>query len=302
MEKLFRCEGLTKKIGEYMLDDISFEIEPGMILGIIGINGSGKTTLIRTLTGSYRLDQSPEDKGEMWIGDKHFRKDQKEYRKSIAFIMQDIPFSKNLYSKQVGELYGPYYDGYDQEKYFRLLDEYKVPEKNFISDMSAGQQIRLQLAFAMSHDAELYILDEPVGNIDPDFRDSFYGLLREITADEAKSVILSSHLVTELENIADSLLWIGQKEKKGYVRFLGTIDDLRESYRIVEAEPELVEKLPSDMIVGSSVRESHKEVMIYLPDGKDFRTRLGEELYSACRHADLQEIMYYVEKNRKETP
>ena len=80
---MFKCEHLTKKLGEYTLNDISFEIEPGMVLGVIGINGSGKTTLLRSLLGSYRLDIEPEDGGEIFLDGKHFRKDIKEWLKSL---------------------------------------------------------------------------------------------------------------------------------------------------------------------------------------------------------------------------
>lgn len=299
MSILFRCDGVTKNIGDFKLENISFDLEPGMILGIIGINGSGKTTLIRTITGSYRLNQNTEDKGEIWINNLHFRNDQKDYRKKIAFIMQELPFSGNLYSKQVGELYGPYYDGYDHNKYLSLLNKYKIPDKVFLSNLSVGQKIRLQLAFMLSYDAELFILDEPVGNLDPDFRDVFYELLRDITAEEKKSVIISSHLVSELEHIADKLLWIGKKENVGYNRYFGTLDDLRESYRIFDGEPELIEQIDKGMVIGSFIRETHREAMLYLKDRCGFKEKLGTDAYNSCRYADLQEIMYYVEKISK---
>ena len=99
---VFKCEHLTKKLDKYTLKDISFEIEPGTILGLIGINGSGKTTLLRCLLGSYRLDISPEDAGDIWLGDMHFMKNMREYKGSLAYILQDCPFNMNMRTYEVG--------------------------------------------------------------------------------------------------------------------------------------------------------------------------------------------------------
>ena len=128
---LFKCEHLNKTIGTYKLNDINFELEPGMVLGLIGVNGSGKTTLLRSIMGSYRLDEDPSDSGQLWINDKHFQTDMKEYRSSIAYVLQESPFSRYMTVKEIGETYGHYYNGFDMGKYLKLLKEYDVPEKKW---------------------------------------------------------------------------------------------------------------------------------------------------------------------------
>jgi len=294
---LLKCEHLTKKLGQYQLKDVSFTLEKGMILGVIGINGCGKTTLLRSILGSYRLDQSPEDAGELWIGDWHHKTQVKEYKGSMAYVLQECPFSEFMHPFEVGEKYGPFYQGFDLKKFKDLVKKYEVPEKKMISELSKGQVLRLQLAFAQSYPARLYVFDEPVGNLDVEFRDGFYETVRELVSNEESSVILSSHLVTELEGIADELLWLGKKDDEGYVRYHGTTDELRDGYRILSAE-DGEEAIPPEMIRGKRIRESHKEWLLQATDG-DFAGRLPKEMAGNLRYPDLQEIMYFVEKEEE---
>lgn len=295
---LFRCERLTKNLGEYKLKDVSFSLEPGRVLGVIGINGCGKTTLLRTILGSYRLDREG-DLGELEIDKLHFRRDVKAYKESVAYVLQSTPFSEFMHPVEIGERYGHFYPGFDLKKYKELLGEYKVPVKEMISQLSKGQALRMQLAFALSYPAKLYVFDEPVGNLDVEFRDTFYGIVRELTASEQCSVILSSHLVTELEHVADEILWIGKENEEGFVRFTGTMDDLKNRYRLLSVDDETAKAIPAEMIRGKRLRENHKDYLIYQEDGDFTKERPGalpKELWEGLRFPDLQEIMYFVEK------
>lgn len=291
---LLKCEHLNKTIGNYKLNDIDFELEPGMVMGLIGVNGSGKTTLLRSILGSYCLDEDPADSGELWINNMHFQRDIKEYRASIAYVLQESPFSRYMTVKEIGETYGRYYKGFDMEKYLKLIKEYEVPEKKWYDWLSKGQKIRVQLAFALSYPAILYVMDEPVGNLDVEFRDIFYDTVRDLTAKEDCSVILSSHLVTELEHIADNLLWLSKKEDQGYERYFGSIDDLKNRYRILSTTNENIASVPKEMMIGEKIRSSHNEYMLYSETG-DF-DKLPDALKDSVRYPELQEIMYYSEK------
>ena len=301
MEAFLECRGITKHLTDYTIRDLSFCLNRGEILGLVGVNGCGKTTLLRILLGSYRLDCNPGDNGEIVLAGKHFIRDRKEYRKRIAYVMTDNPFGSAYTAEQIGLLYGPYYEGFDAEKYRAKLEQYGVPYKTPLRKMSTGRGIRLQLAFAESYDAELYIMDEPCGNLDPEFRNAFYDELRMLVADEQKAVILSSHLVTELENIADRLVWMRRKGKEGTMRMEGTVDEIRESYRMVMGSAEEIARIPKEIVVGQRIRENHCEALVRRPEtGRSSGGRLSEELPGTCRCADLQEIMYYAEKGDAE--
>ncbi|MBQ5934296.1 MAG: ABC transporter ATP-binding protein [Lachnospiraceae bacterium] len=294
---LLKCEHLNKTIGNYKLNDIDFELEPGMVLGLIGINGAGKTTLLRSILGSYRLDEVPDDSGDIWINDKHFSKDMKEYRSFIAYVLQESPFSRYMTVKEIGETYGYYYKGFDLKKYLGLIKEYEVPEKKWYDWLSKGQKIRVQLAFALSYPALLYVMDEPVGNLDVEFRDIFYDTVRDLTANENCSVIISSHLVTELEHISDDLLWLSKKDNEGYARYSGNIDDLKNKYRLLSTADESAADIPKEMIIGAKLKTSHNEYMLY-DDNGNFDS-VPSVLQDALRYPELQVVMYYTEKGYK---
>ena len=306
----FRCEHLTKNLGEYQLKDVNFTLEPGLVLGVIGINGSGKTTLLRSILGSYRLDQSPEDGGELWLEDKHYRKDTKAYRQNIAYVLQSNPYSDFMHPVEIGEQYGHFYPGFDLNQYKELLEKYEVPRKKMITELSKGQKLRIQLAFAQSYPAKLYVFDEPVGNLDVEFRDTFYDAVRELAAKDC-CIILSSHLVTELEHVADKILWIGKEKEVGFVRFFGSLDELRDSYRLLSVDEEIAKRIPTEMICGQRLRENHKEFLLGARKHGADMTReasdnqqanlfddkaLPAELREHLRYPDLQEIMYFVER------
>ena len=196
-------------------------------------------------------------------------------------------------------MYGYFYRGFDQNKYKELLKKYEIPNGQTIAVFSEGQKMRMQFAFAQSYEAKLYIMDEPVGNLDVEFRDSVYDMIRELTAGEEKAVILSSHLVTELERIADKLLWIRKKGDASRVSYLGSMDDLKEQYRLLSTglDKEGLKKagISEEMIAGYRLRSSHNEYLLWDSKGK-IEKSLSAELVKDIRYADLNEIMYYVEK------
>lgn len=300
----FKCNNLTKKMDKFVLRNVSFEIEPGMVLGLVGVNGSGKTTLIHTLlgAGSHRLTDSM-DEGEFSIYGYHFMRDVKEYKKRIAYILSEPPFISTMYPAEIGELYGYYYDTFDHDKYKKLLDDYDIPKNNNLEKLSTGQLLKLQLAFALSYDAALYVMDEPTGNLDVDFRDEFYEIIRGLSAD-GKMILLSSHMITELETVADKVLWITRQDYESNVFFNGTLDELLEEYRMVEADRELLAKLPEKYVVGSKFADSHSEALVKYGNEEEDENNIlsfSKEEGVNVRYADLSEIMYYVEKNKGAT-
>ncbi|MCR5835762.1 MAG: ABC transporter ATP-binding protein [Lachnospiraceae bacterium] len=304
---LISCKNLTKKHGDFKLNDINFNLEPGYILGVIGKNGAGKTTLLRSILGSYRID-TKESGGQISISGKDSVKDLIEYRNQIGFILQDNPFAVGMVTAlEIAEVYGRYYEKFDMKLYKELLEEYKVPymkiktakngrtakTQKTLSDLSTGEQIRVQLAFARACHPKLYVFDEATGNLDVEFREKLYRDIRELTATGECSVIYATHLVEEMEEFADYVLWIRKKENEGYVHYYGTIDELKDEYRIVEADMNVINQIPKEFIVGVKSGENHHEVLI-----RAGFAELGEEVKATMRYPDIKEIMYYVEKGK----
>ena len=152
----------------------------------------------------------------------------------------------------------------------------------------------------------MYFFDEPTGNLDAQFREVFYKYIREIVASGDKSVIYASHLVEEMEEFADYILWLKNEEESGKVKFYGDIDTLRNSYLLVEATEAVLDKIPKEIIVGGRKRENHSEMLIRVSDENNNRgkatkeqendKKISEEIKNNSRYASLKEIMYYEEK------
>lgn len=327
MSALLSCKNLSKKRDHFMLDGISFDIEPGYIMGVIGRNGCGKTTLLQTLMGSLRLDWEKDrikeidrTRTDIRMDGISILEDIRAYKSQFAYVLNDTPFPKGKSALEIGRIFGAYYDSFDQEQYQIYLKDFEVPHRQALVKLSAGQKIRQQLAFALSYDAKVYFFDEPTGSLDVEFRDMFYQEIRKIVAEGNKSVVYASHLVEEMEEFADYLLWMRKPEddsNRGTQQYFGTIESLRSRYRIVDA---VSDRIPREWIVGGRKTEYSQELLVCLPendgvdalvpmDGKreegfgtpkkreqENKNGLIQEITSQGRCADLREIMYYVEK------
>lgn len=299
MNPIFSCRHITQELEHFKLADITFALDAGCILGVIGKNGSGKTTLLRTLMGIQSTQ------GDAKILGYSLQKDEKEYKKRIAYVLNESPFRMNVNAVTNGRLFGRYYDSFNLERYEDLLQQYGIIEhleklqyvchgkKNIqaLNRLSQGQQIRQQLAFALSYDASVYFMDEPTGNLDVEFRDTFYEEIRKLVSDERKSVIYASHLVEEMENFADYILWLREQNGVSRIYFYGTVDELRDRYRIIEAEDEVLRDIPAERILGGRKETNHNEWLI---DVEQYE--LPASIRECVRYPELKEIMYYVEK------
>lgn len=306
MNNALIVRNVSKTFDKFKLDNISFEVPGGSIVGVIGKNGCGKSILLSVLMGMKESDST--DTGIV-IGGACLQKDEKEYKKKIAYVFSELPFMEKISAVSIGKYYGRYYDGFNQKKYEALLKQYGlidfpgVPlrisksKKDIMnaSDFSQGQKILLQLAFAQSYDAQVYFFDEPTGNLDVEFRDKFYETIRELAADENKCIIYATHLVEELEHFADYILLLQKKDNSTSKFYYGSLDELRDSYRLVSGEKALLERIPKELVVGGRLSESSNELLMRYDEAK-ITAKINHEIRQHMRYAELKEIMYYVQK------
>lgn len=306
MNNALIVRNVSKTFDKFKLDNISFEVPGGSIVGVIGKNGCGKSILLSVLMGMKESDST--DTGIV-IGGACLQKDEKEYKKKIAYVFSELPFMEKISAVSIGKYYGRYYDGFNQKKNEALLKQYGlidfpgVPlrisksKKDIMnaSDFSQGQKILLQLAFAQSYDAQVYFFDEPTGNLDVEFRDKFYETIRELAADENKCIIYATHLVEELEHFADYILWLQKKDNSTSKFYYGSLDELRDSYRLVSGEKALLERIPKELVVGGRLSESSNELLMRYDEAK-ITAKINHEIRQHMRYAELKEIMYYVQK------
>lgn len=272
---------VTKKVGIFLLRNISFELPDGYIMGLIGENGSGKTTLLRILLGLYQ-----ESEGEVLFDGQPYQNAKKLISEQIGYVLQDELFEKGLSLEKNGAFYGAYYAKYNHEKFLSTLREFELEKKKKYGKLSKGERLKFQFAFALSYEPKYLVLDEPVGNFDPEFRKIFYQKITQYVSDGARSVILASHLTNELERIVDYVTFL----RKGKLVFSQTIEEMRESYRIISGEAYKIKLLP-------------KEDVLYMETGKYGaralvrhykRVTYDKELF--VERPTMEQLMYFWKK------
>ena len=213
--ELLECKNLCKSYDEkQVLKDVNLKIPKGMIIGLLGKNGTGKTTLIKLIN-----DLLTPTSGEILINGK---KPGVESKKIISYLPEKTYIDREMKVKDAIKYFEEFYDNFDSEKAKKLLKDLDLDVNSKISKMSKGMQEKLQLILVMSRNAELYILDEPLGGVDPATRDYILDTILS-NFSEGASVIISTHLIADIERILDEVIFID----KGQIIVTSSADELR---------------------------------------------------------------------------
>ena len=209
MTDLINARGLVKRYsGTTVLDDVSLNVPSGCVTGFIGVNGAGKTTTIRALMGLMDLDA-----GEVVVFGEPFGPDAddataRRLKERIGVVFDTCPFIGDLPVKTAGILMEASYPTWKQGHFEDMLNRFGLDAKKKIRDLSRGMGMKLQLACALAHDPDLLILDEATAGLDPMARDEILDMLRDFMSDENRGILISSHITTDLEKIADRIVCI----------------------------------------------------------------------------------------------
>lgn len=220
---MVKVENLSKKRGEFKLENISFELKEGYIMGLIGPNGSGKTTLIKLILGLLKADE-----GEIKIFDKNIFEDEIYVKDNIGFVFDNFNFYQHLNIKDYKRILKISYSRFDEKLFDSYIDGFGVKNKSYIGNLSKGEAIKVMVAGALSHDAKLIVLDEPTAGLDPLVRKDILKLLQEVIEDGNRSVIISTHITSDLDGIADYITFIN----KGKLIFTEDMEWIRERFRL----------------------------------------------------------------------
>ncbi len=213
--ELLECKNLCKNYDEkQVLKDVNLKVYGGKIIGLLGKNGTGKTTLIKLIN-----DLLTPTSGEVLIEGK---KPGVESKEIIAYLPERTYLDKGMTVKEAIKYFKEFYKSFDETKAYKLLKDLDLDENTKISKMSKGMQEKLQLILVMSRDAKLYILDEPLGGVDPATRDYILDTILS-NFSEGASVIISTHLISDIERILDEVIFID----KGKIVLTSSADELR---------------------------------------------------------------------------
>ena len=234
MKNTIDVKNVSKTYPGFQLDNISFTIPEGMIVGLIGENGAGKTTTLKAILNMIEVD------GDIKVFGKDIKKNEKAIKEELGVVLDDSFLSEYLTAKQMNKVMKQFYKTWDEDKYFEYLKEFQLPEGKLVKEFSSGMKMKLKIATALSHHPNALILDEPTSGLDPIIRNEILDIFRKyILEHENRSVLLSSHITTDLEQIADYIIFI----HKGKIIFNLPTTDLLENYGIVKCNEQEFQSL-----------------------------------------------------------
>lgn len=226
MDKVLEINGLSKVYEDFKLENISFNIKKGEIVGFIGENGAGKTTTIKAI-----LKTVLPDKGSIKIFDKNFDEDEKEIKEQLGVVFDDSFLSDTLTASEVSKVLRHIYKSWDEAYFFKMMDSFQIPLNKRIKKLSSGMKMKLKIAVALSHHPKLLILDEPTSGLDPIIRNEILMIFKEYVKGGETSIFFSTHIISDLENIADKIIFI----HKGKLIFIKNRNEFSEGGSIERA-------------------------------------------------------------------
>ena len=209
MENLLEIKDARRQVGDsFALRNVNLAVAPGEIVGFVGANGAGKTTTIRAALGLIKLDA-----GELRLFGEPFGPNapdsiQRRVRSRIGVVFDTCPYPAEFTIAQVERCVAPAFPDWDKAQFWRLAEQFSLSRKAKVKELSRGMGMKLQLAVALSHNADLLVLDEATAGLDPIARDETLTILREFTAQESHGVLFSSHITSDLDRIADRIVGI----------------------------------------------------------------------------------------------
>ena len=277
--KILEIQNLRKAYPSFLLDDVSFDVEEGSIMGFIGRNGAGKTTTIKSV---LRLVHA--DGGRVLFEGKDLWKNETVCKKQIGLVLGEFNFYKRKKLRTIAAVTKQFYEDWDEETYRTLMQRFSLDPEKKICELSQGMRVKFALVLALSHKAKLLILDEPTSGLDPVSRDELLEIFRNIIEDGEHSILFSTHIISDLEKCADYITYL----KAGKVLVSTDADSFKDAYRLVSGEAEQFEAY-RDRLVGY---RAHAFGFTGLMRREDAEQADGLKIAPA----DMESIMIYTEK------
>ena len=207
MENVVELKNVTKKFKDFSVKNIDLQVKQGFVTGFIGANGAGKSTTIKMMMNLLRPDV-----GEIKLFGLDYKKHEKAIKERIGFVYDGNVFFEGLNLKDIKRIVAPAYKHWDDTLFYQYIEKFELPLNKAIKTFSKGMQMKASLAIALSHHAELIIMDEPTAGLDPIFRRELLDLLQELMIDGNRTIFFSTHITTDLDRIADYIAFIQSGE------------------------------------------------------------------------------------------
>ena len=261
---------LNKSFGDFKLDDLNLTLPSGCIMGLIGENGAGKSTTMKLI-----LNILHKDSGSITILGQDNEKLTKE---DVGVVMDEAGIPECITPKQLGKVMANIFKNWDAAEYARLIESFGLPENKAYKDFSRGMKMKLSIAVAMSHNAKLLLLDEPTSGLDPVVRDEVVGLFYDFTRDEEHSILISSHIVSDLEKLCDYIAFL----HKGKLLLCEEKDMLLSEYGMIHCTAAELAKIDASAVRHKKENPYGVEAIVLrdkIPDGISVSPISIEELF-----------------------
>lgn len=280
MEPIVKLKNINKKFRGFSLKNLNFNINQGYITGFIGSNGAGKSSTINII-----MDLVRPDSGELEVFGLNYEEHEKEIKDRIGFVYDGNIYYEGLNLIDIQKIVGPAYKNWCKDTFYHYIKKFDLPTNKPVKTFSKGMQMKASLAIGLSHNAELLIMDEPTAGLDPVFRRELLSILHDIMTDEKKTIFFSTHITSDLERIADYIVFM----KDGSLVFNHSINDVQEKFFLVKGGLELLDRDTSKMFVHINRLENTFEAMT--DNVIEINNVFGDTV--KIENISLEEIMYF---------
>ncbi|MCI2934542.1 ABC transporter ATP-binding protein [Staphylococcus haemolyticus] len=269
----------------FSIKNLSFSIPQGFVTGFIGANGAGKTTIIRMI-----MDIIEPNHGHISIFGEQIANKPKWIKNKIGFVYSEVYFNQQWTAKKLEKMVSPFYTDWDSQAFKNYLEKFNLPFNEKIKHFSTGMKMKLSLALALSHHAELFILDEPTAGLDPIVRNEVLEILQSELLDEHKTLFISTHIISDLEKIADYLVHI----KDGEIIMQGFRHQLQEQYSIVQGDNQDLDEELNRLFLYKEVKSTG--FVGFTKQAQVFKELFGKKVN--IKQPTIEELMIYIEKSK----
>lgn len=280
---VLEVQGLTKRYPAFTLNGVSFDVPQGTVMGFIGRNGAGKSTTLKSILGMVHPDA-----GAVRVFGMDYAENERAIRRELGVVLGGIDFYPKKKIKTITDVTRRFYNNWDEEKYRHYLELFHIDESKRVDQLSSGMKVKYMIALALSHNARLLILDEPTSGLDPVSRDELLDIFRDTVANGERSILFSTHIISDLEKCADLITYI----HNGKILTSTDRDTFTDAYRKVTGGKEELTDAVKESAIGLREQSFGFEAMMKTEDA------MASGL--AAEPIGMEDIMVHIEREGRE--
>ena len=285
MKNAIEIKDLKKNYSNFSLEINNLKIPEGIIVGLIGENGAGKTTLIKSILSIIKKDS-----GTIKIFDKDYIKEESTIKEDIGVVLDNMFFPEILNAKDIDATMKGIFKNWDSKMFFQYLKNFGIPSNKKIKELSKGMRKKLEIATALSHKPKLLILDEPTSGLDPVVRNEVLDIFLDFIKDEDHTILLSTHITSDLEHIADRIVFID----KGQIVMDSLRDELIDNYGIIKCDSRYFDKINKEDII--RYKKNRYDIQILVSNRNKLNKKYKDCVIDKITLEDLMVLMIKGEK------